>query len=94
MYPPFRHLLYSEDFAGIVVAIIHIDNLVNFSLAAFSKPSKLSVAYLLVGTRQKIVPGWSIVIRWTGRSTGNEERGLIRRNEDWTRLGERERTAH
>ena len=45
IYPPFRHLrLYSDDFAGMVVAIIHIDNLVHFTLSSFSKPSKLRIS--------------------------------------------------
>lgn len=44
IYPPFRYRLYSDDFTGMVVAIIHIDNLVYFTLSSTSKPSKLRIS--------------------------------------------------
>ena len=45
IYPPFRYLrLYCDDFAGMVVAIIHIDNFVYFTLSSFSKRSKLRIS--------------------------------------------------
>jgi hypothetical protein len=39
-----HHLFYSNNFAGMVVAIIYINNFVYFALSSFSKPSKLCIS--------------------------------------------------
>jgi len=52
VYPPLWYfLLDNDDFTGIVLVIIHVDNLVHFALRSSSKPSKLCIPDLIVWLR-------------------------------------------